>query len=112
MRFLRNLLWRFGGRTARERILAESLKPWRIVRLENEGAVGILRLRITKPPLPAGVVLSTAVTIDWSYDSDDGLPLPDTKTAMDAFEVATEELTCDNDFAELVMVRTGFGTRE
>jgi len=110
MGLLRDLLWKLGGTRARQKMLDKALNPWRIVTVENEklGTV-IMKLRIEKPRFAEGTVPRTAISVDWPYGS--GLPDEEVKTRMDAFEVAVDELTSDNGFAELVLVRMGLGVR-
>jgi hypothetical protein len=50
------------------------------------------------------------VFLEWPYGS--GLPPPNVKQRMEAFEEGIEELMFDNGFSELVMVRTGLGRRD
>ncbi len=113
MRFLRNLLWKWGGHRVRQKMLQDSLKAWRIVTVENEkiGTV-VMRLRIEQPRLPSGVAYCSAVSIEWPYESESPGPPPNVKQQMDGFEGAIEDLTDDNELSELMLVRTGLGIRE
>jgi hypothetical protein len=106
----RDLLWKLGGSGVRRKMLDEALNQWRIVKIENEklGTV-IMKLRVEKPSLPDESEFRTAISVDWPYGS--GLPDVQVKTRMDAFEVGVDELTSENGFAELVLVRMGLGVR-
>jgi hypothetical protein len=94
--------------------LQKELDQWLIVTAENEqsGESAVFRIRMTRPTVPGIGSLSTAISINWSYDTDTGMPSPETKEAMDAFEDSVDPITGDNDFSELMYVATGGGKRE
>ena len=90
----------------------KDLRDWRIFTLTNEemGAAGIIRIRKSRPPYVDTTNFDTAVEMRWKYGSE---MLPDDAESqeMTQFEEAIEDLTAANDLAELVEVKTGFGSR-
>lgn len=116
MSLSKKLLWKFGGRRAREAMLKAELKVWRLVHIKNRSTPQecVARVRIEKPSIPRGARYHTAVMIEWTYQEENSRSLPDADTTdkMTNFERAIDPLTSENGFAELVFVRTGFGKRE
>lgn len=68
------------------------------------------RVRTTRPQLPKGARFDTAVMVEWTY-AEGGMPDKETLAALLDFERTFDELTSDNGFAELLLVRTGAGQR-
>ncbi|MHB0937142.1 MAG: DUF695 domain-containing protein [Armatimonadota bacterium] len=114
MGFLKNLLWKFGGRHIREQLLRDNMMSWRIASATNaeSGETVIIRIRIEKPQLAIKKDLSSVIVIEWPFESDDSMPSEEDYSRMQEFESSIDDLTGDNGFAEMVMARTGFGKRD
>lgn len=117
MNFLKNLLGTEAenGETPNDRqVLDEELNQWAIVTADNQvtGENAIFRIRESRPSIPEIRSFTRAISISWRYDSDSGMPSPETKAAMDTFEDAIDKLTWFNGFSELMYVATGGGDRE
>lgn len=87
---------------------------WSIAKATNHetGAVGILRIRTSKPRRDDISELTTAVVIRWPYESENGMPPSDVNQQQLAFEAALDPLSGENEISELVQVFTGMGTKE
>jgi hypothetical protein len=117
MKFLR---WLFKSRqdeskqAVDQESLQKELDQWLIVTAENErsGESAVFRIRMTRPTVRDLGFFTTAISVNWSYDTDTGMPSPETKESMDAFEDSVDPITGDNEFAELMYVATGGGKRE
>ncbi len=97
-----------------QQILDDELEQWSIVTADNEetGEHAVFRLRTSRPETPQGQSFSTAVSIGWSFESDSGMPSPETMEVMNSFEDGIDPLTWLNGFSELMYVATGNGERE
>lgn len=113
MGLLEKLLWKFGGRRMRQRMLDKSLAPWRIGEADNKetNCRIIHRFRIEKPSLPRGRPFATAIEIEWTEKYDGSTPPDAYWNRTKEFEDALDGLSGDNGYSELVSVLTGFGTR-
>jgi hypothetical protein len=88
------------------------LADWRIVdALSPETRqAAVFRLRIRKPRLDNLDAFRFAVRIKWPYEGV--MPTPEVGQQQTAFDIALDELTAENGYAELVRVATGNGLKE
>lgn len=94
--------------------LQAELRDWRIVKAINDetNEAAVFRLRIRKPPLGNIDAFRTAVRVTWPYTSDSPMPTKDVQAQQNAFDIALDELSGGNGYAELVQVSTGNGVKE
>src|SRR5262249_12865125 len=83
---------------------------WVIMKVEGAQGLAVFRLRRDRPLDADGHPIK--ITIAWPYEGDErGLPTQPTLTAMDASEVAIDELTLQSGLSYLMLVTTGFNLR-
>jgi hypothetical protein len=84
---------------------------WTILKAEREGRLAVFRVR-TDQPRDAGS-FPMNVLVKWSYEGDArGLPPPEVRASMDAFEEAVNELMWPPGPSYLVLVTTGGNLKE
>jgi len=88
------------------------LADWRIVEavLPSTRQAAVFRLRIRKPRIDNLKAFRFAMKVLWPYDGV--MPTPEVNEQQTTFDVALDELTGDNGYAELVRVATGNGLKE
>ncbi|HVJ94922.1 MAG TPA: DUF695 domain-containing protein [Labilithrix sp.] len=111
MSFFKKLFGKKRAEPGAQTGLDDELKHWRILDMRNGDERVIARVRINRPDLPDLAAFRTAVSVVWPFEGDEGWPDPETKAAMDSFEDALIELSSENDFSYLMLVRTGLGAR-
>lgn len=94
--------------------LATELDNWRIVTAVNDerGERAIFRLRMRRPQLANAEAFQFAVRVTWPYESATPMPTPEVAALQNRFDIALDELTGHNGFAEIVRVATGNGVKE
>lgn len=113
MGFFDQLMWLIrGGDAPGDDALQRSLEAWKIFTAQNGAVATVVRIRVDEPDDSLRKAMPDVVQVEWPFESEGSFPRPATLEEMNGFERALDELSTDNDLAELMMVRTGFGVRE
>lgn len=104
----------FGQKPEKPDPLEAELADWCVVTAHNDDSDErvCMRLRIARPNLEGIESFTTAVEIEWRWADEGWSPPEQVETDQVEFEDALCDLSGDNGYSELVMVRTGFGARE